>query len=310
MLKEYLCKIGFELDDINFIIANNRKYADVIEPIVKEYILNLKAEPFVQYRSNERALSFKKAESFVKQIHEKIPGENEYVLNLLFWLNCIPYLHKVYKQLCISDEIFFESMKDFSYKVKECKSIYGICGVFVNWFFLFFELKEFSLGRLQYEVYQFDYEEYICSNARIHKGDRVYFCHIPSSGTLTYEACMDSFQNAYEFFKHDILGDIIPIISHTWVLYKPYIDNVFPENSNLKQFANMFDIIDITSTGNVFDDGWRVFNKMYKGTTKDLPVDNTLRQNFVKYINSGGDFGYGYGIILYDGKQKKIINLK
>ena len=70
----------------------------------------------------------------------------------------------------------------------------------------------------------------------------------------------------------------------------------------------MFDIIDTTSTGNVFDDGWRVFNKMYEGTTKDLPVDNSLRLRFVEYINSGGDFGYGYGIILYDGKQKKIIN--
>ena len=24
----------------------------------------------------------------------------------------------------------------------------------------------------------------------------------------------------------------------------------------------------------------------------------------------GGDFGYGYGIILYDGNKKKIVNLK
>lgn len=309
MLEEYLYKIGFELEDISFILLHNLNYAEVIEPVVEEYIVNLKTEPFVQYHRNERELSFKKAEMFLKQIHKKLPGENEYVLNLLFWLNCIHYLHEAYRKLCIRDEIFYDSMKDLLYKVRECKKIYGICGVFVNWFFLFFELKEFALGRLQYEVYQFDYEEYACSNVKIKKGDRVYFCHIPSSGTLTCDMCMDSFQKAYEFFKTDISGDIIPIISHTWLLYKPYIDNVFPEKSNLRKFADMFDIIDTTSTGNVFDDSWRVFNVMYKGTTRELPADNTLRRNFLEYINSGGDFGYGYGIILYNGKEKKIINV-
>lgn len=309
MMEEYLHEIGFEPDDINFILSQNLKYAEVIEPIVKEYILNLGTEPFVQYQGNERALSLRKAELFVKQAHERIADGNKFVLNLLLWLNCIPYLHKEYKKLRISDEIFYDSMKDFLYKVKECKSIYGICGVFVNWFFLFFELKELSLGRLQYEVYQFDYEEYVFSDVKIKKGDRVYFSHIPSSGALTYDMCMDSFQKAYEFFKSDLSGDIIPIISHTWLLYRPYIDSVFPENSNLWKFAKMFDIIDTTSTGNVFDDSWRIFNKKYEGTTTDLPTDNTLRRNFVEYIKSGGDFGYGYGIILYDGKQKKIVNI-
>ena len=120
--------------------------------------------------------------------------------------------------------------------------------------------------------------------------------------------CMDSFHQAYEFFKPNLSGDIIPIISITWLLYQPYIDKVFPENSNLLQFANMFDVVKSSSSGNAFYDGWRVFNKMYDGTTKDLPTDNTLRRNFIDYINNGGDFGCGYGIILYDGKNKKIIN--
>ena len=310
MLNEYLNKIGFEPNDISFILSLNRKYADVIEPIVKEYTLNLKSVPYVQYYGNERELSLNKAEQFVKQAQEKIPDENEYAVNLLAWLNCIPYLHNIYKQLRISDEIFYETMKDFVYKAKECKNVYGVCGVFVHWFFLQFELKLFSLGRLQYEIYQFDFDEYTFSNTQIKKGDRVYSCHIPSSGKLTYDMCLDSFQKAYEFFKPEISGDIIPIICQSWLLYKPYVENVFPKNSNIKQFTDMFDIIDATSAGNVFSDCWRVFNKMYEGTTEGLPVDNTLRRNFVEYINSGGDFGYGYGIILYDGKQKKIINLK
>ncbi len=308
LTKVFLEKIGFESDDIDFILNNNRKYIDDISPIVKEYMLSLKIEPYLPYQGNERTLSFKKAELFIRKVYEKIPDENEYILNLLVWLNCIPYLQDTYKHFCISDDVFYESMKDFSYKVKECKKVHNVCGIFVNCFFLFFELKEFSLGRLQYEVYQFEYDEYVCGNVRIKKGDTVYSCHIPSSGKLTYDMCIDSFQKAYDFFKSNISGDIIPIISHTWLLYKPYVDKVFPEKSNLKQFANMFDIINTTSVGNFFEDSWRVFNKMYEGTTKDLPADNTLRRNFIEYINSGGDFGYGYGIILYDGNKKKIIN--
>lgn len=310
LTKKLLEKIGFESDDVDFILTNNKKYANELVPLVNEYVSGLKIEPYVPYEGNGRALAFQKAECFVKQVHEKLPNENEYVLNLLAWINCVPYLYDVYKQFCIDEDVFYESMKDFSYKVKECKSLYNVCGVFVNWFFLFFELKEFSLGRLQYEIYQFLHDEYTCANVRLKKGDSVYYCHIPSSGKLTYEMCMESFQKAYEFFKANLSGDVIPIISYTWLLYQPYIDKVFPEKSNLKQFANLFDIIKNSSAGNVFHDGWRVFQKMYDGTTKGLPADNTLRRNFIEYINSGGDFGYGYGIILYDGKQKKIINNK
>ena len=113
---------------------------------------------------------------------------------------------------------------------------------------------------------------------------------------------------AYEFFKPQLKEDIIPIISNTWLLYKPYIDNVYPEGSNLKKFAGLFDIIDEISRGNDFSDSWRVFGKMYNGSTKDFPSDNTLRRNFIKYINEKNEFGNGYGIILYDGKKKRIIN--
>lgn len=118
---------------------------------------------------------------------------------------------------------------------------------------------------------------------------------------------MESFQKAYEFFKPDISGNIIPIISDTWLFYKPYIDQVFPAKSNLKQFANLFDIIDNYTSTDGFYDGWRVFHKMYEGTTEGLPDDTTLQRNFIAYINAGGHFGYGYGILLYDGEKKEIV---
>ena len=310
LTRDFLEKIGFEPDDVEFIFDNNQKYADKLAPVVNEYVSGLSKDAFVPYVGNGRSQSLQRANLFIQQVHEAIPDGNEFVLNLVAWLNCIPHLYDSYKQLGISDDIFLEAMRDFSYKARECKTVYGVCGLFVNWFFLFFELKEVALGRLQFEVYQFDYDEYTYRDVQLKKGDRVYSCHIPSSGKLTCDMCMESFQQAYEFFKSDLPGDVIPIICASWLLYQPFVDKVFPENSNLSKFAKLFDVIDNKSSGNEFHDGWRVFNKMYEGTTKDLPADNTLRRNFIEYINAGGDFGYGYGVILYDGNKKKIVNLK
>ena len=43
-------------------------------------------------------------------------------------------------------------------------------------------------------------------------------------------------------------------------------------------------------------------------SVSQLPRDTTLRRNMVRYIENGGGFGFGFGVILYDGEQKKIIN--
>ena len=99
-----------------------------------------------------------------------------------------------------------------------------------------------------------------------------------------------------------------PLICFSWLLYKPYAEHVFPAGSNLKKFADLFDVIAEVNHGDNFEDAWRVFNQPYTGSTKDLPADNTLRRNFIQYINDGGSFGDGYGIILYNGKEKRIIN--
>lgn len=169
LTRKHLEKIGFDSDDIDFLLIQNQKYKNQIGPIVKEYMTGLTIKPYVPYAENGRSLALQRANAFVKKVHEKIPDENAYTLNLLAWLNCMPYLHDIYKQYGISDHIYYESMKDFLFKTRECKAVYDVCGVFVNWFFLFFELKEFSLGRLQYEVYSFDYEEYTCQNMQLKK---------------------------------------------------------------------------------------------------------------------------------------------
>lgn len=306
--KEYLIKIGFALKDIDFIMEINQKYSHKIESLVKEYMEGIKEAPLLPYKTGEREASEQRAMRYIESVREKLPEIDQYASRLLAWLNCVPYLNESFKKYGISDDVFFESMKDFLYKLKECKNVYGTVGLFVDWFFLFMDLKLFAFGRLQYEVSSFIHDEYLHDELKLKKGDTVYYCHIPSSGKLTTDMCMDSFQKAYEFFKPQLRGNILPIVSHTWLFYKPYIGRVFPEGSNIERFVKLFDVIKSSSTGCRFNDCWRVFNKMYEGKTIGLPSDNTLRQNFIKYIDEGGDFGGGYGVILYNGKSRKIIN--
>ena len=305
----YLVKIGLEASDIDFIMQLNKKHMADVEMLVSEYIAGLKIKPFVPYEGNEWELSNERTKAFIKRVQDMMPEENKYSAALVAWVNCVPYLYDIYKRYNIDENVFYESINDFSYKVNECKNLYGVCGVFTNWFFSFFDLKLFSLGRLQYQPFGFEYDNYTCGDVNIIKNDVVYYCHIPSGGKLTIEMCMESFHKAYEFFRPKIFGDVIPIICSSWLLYKPYVECVFPQQSNMLKFAELFDIIDSISNDKDFKPCWRVFNKRFDGTTNGLPADNTLRRNFIKYINDGGDFGTGYGVALYDGKKRKIINL-
>jgi len=307
--KTNLEKMGFSSEDAERIIELNSKYAHIIAPIVKKYTDDIDTEkPFEPYKDAESGnIATQRADDFIKDVQTALPELDEYASRLVGWINCVPFLYETYKQIGISEELFFDTMKDFSYKLQECKTLHNAFGLFVDWFFIIFELKAIALGRLEFEVKPFGREEYSCGGYTLKKGEYTYSCHIPSSGKLTVDMCMDSFHRAYEFFKPQLKGDVIPIVSYTWLFYKPYLEKVFAEGSNLKKFADLFDIIGNFSSEDNFKDCWRIFNKKYDGTTENLPADTSLRRSFINYINNGGDFGVGYGILFYNGKTKEIL---
>lgn len=299
--------VGFSDEDISLIIKHDSVYGSKIEKLADEYAKTLGREPFTPYDTEEkRELAHQRGQKYIENI-VKINPEHNYMLQLLAWLNLTPYLQRRYDELGIDRSIFYSTVKDILYKAEECKTMHGVCGVFVDYFFLNFDVKLFEIGRLQYEVYRFPHTQYTYGDYTLKKDDKIYSCHIPSSGKLTVESCMDSFQKAYEFFKSDLKGSILPVWCQSWLLYEPYVNQVFPKGSNMWQFARLFDIYDLLERTE-FSDFWRVFGKNYEGTTKGLPTDNTLRRNFAEYIKKGGTFGYGSGVILYDGENRKIIN--
>ena len=304
---EFLKTMGISSEDISEILEQDAVYGEKIEPIAQEYWNELGKNPFTPYSDEmEKAQAHVRANQYAKEVATLNPDKN-YMLQLLAWLHLIPYLKSRYEELGIEESIFVSTMKDITYKINECKMVHGTCGVFVDFFFLNFDVKLFEIGRLQYEVNRYPMQlTYSYGDYTFQLGDPVYSCHIPSSGKLTTELCMDSFQKAYEFFKPYLKGTVLPILCRSWLLHEPYANEVFPEGSNMQKFARMFDVFHNSPAE--FTECWRVFGKYYEGTTEGLPADNTLRRNFIQYINNGGTFGNGSGMILYDGEKREIIN--
>lgn len=298
-MRELLCRIGIEPSDREFIVIANKVMGEAVEPFANEYFENL----------NEliRSESYKKTREFLKRVDEvTAEGYHKYTTELLFWLYTIPLMKTAYEEKGISEEILYESMTDISYKVRECRELYGITGTFCDWFFLFVALKLFAFGRLQYEIAEFMPEYYSRAGVELKKGDLVYSCHIPSSGKLTPEMCLDSYKRAYEFFKPQLKSNIMPIICHSYLFWPPYIGRVFEEGTNLYKFATSFEKL-LEFKTEPFNDCWRVFNHKWPADTKDLPNDTSLRRNFIKYIDEGGEFGNAYVILLFDGERGEII---
>ena len=212
-------------------------------------------------------------------------------------------LHGLYKACGIEESIFFNSMKDLSYKLKECQAIYQIAGTSIfDWFPGFYRLQRFGLGRLQYDITTYDYQPYEKFNLSIQKGDVAYGLHIPSSGPLTREDCYDSYRQACKFFKTDQLI----VVCHSW-LFNPHHHDFLPLTSNILTFINDFDLVAYHQQDH-FDDAWRIFGNVSFESIEDWPEKTALQHAYKKHILKGGSVGEGQAVLVFDGKE--IINKK
>jgi hypothetical protein len=115
---------------------------------------------------------------------------------------------------------FKKTVKDVLYKYRECKNVYGVDGIFAwEWYESILQLKNFSLGRLQFEVKEFRLDAYEKDGKTVKKGDIVLSVHIPSTGEpLSKALCEDSYAKARAFFRNR-LGFLPPFVCWSWLLY-------------------------------------------------------------------------------------------
>lgn len=304
----FLEKIGFSPVDISEICSCDAPYTHELDALADAFMHENGQRGKVPYTQLEYQEKRERAHSFLMQAAALCQDYHVYMAHLLFWLHCVPHAKLYYATHGINEAVFWDSMYDLVCKTEMCKKNYGRIGVYLDWFYLFFDYLLFGLGRLQFFIERFERECYRFGDFELRKGDTVYSCHIPANGKLSIDCCFSSFQNAYDFFKDDLSSSVIPITCESWLLYPPYVQKVFAKDSNIARFAALFDIVSQHSTGRRFLDARNVFGRFIDSDTSTLPQKTNLQRSFIHFIEEGNDFGSGYGIILYDGVERRILN--
>jgi len=231
-------------------------------------------------------------------------GLHRHVVDFLFLMAASEQMREDYKTAGLSDELFWETIADLKFKLLECHTVYGIWGMFVAfWHAWFFQLRRFKLGRLQYEAITYEGEEPVTiGEYTVNPGDTVYNMHIPSCGPFPREARIDSYKQAYEFFKKDLPeGKPMVFVCHSWLLF-PKNREILPAHLNMVDFINDFRIVHFEESDD-FGDKWRVFGADFQKPDAELPEDTTMRRGFKQWLLAGKKTGEGMGVFLYDGEN-------
>ncbi len=250
-----------------------------------------------------RKQNFHKFSNKIKAIAEEI-NESPYTVNLVLLINCTKPLLAEYKKQGISEEIYWNTIVDIKVKAIECFENFGIWGTFVEgWFRAFFTLERFGLGRLQYELSDFGEEFYDDNRVFIKDSEFVLGMHIPSHlGPLTYEARMDSYKKAFEFFKDRFDGKHIIVCCNSWLLYPDNL-NILPEGSNAADFILDFEPLDIKRTYD-FGDCWRIFGQNKSSLRPaELQRETSMQKAFAEWFDQGKKPGSAYSMIIFDGEK-------
>ena len=212
-------------------------------------------------------------------------------------------LENTYRERGYDEAMFTDFLRDVACKIGECRRWFGERGLskVTYWYPLFFKLKLFAFGRLQYETYQRPNEDkpYTVHGHTVQPTDQVYFIHIPGFGPLTKELRMNSYQRAYRFFKEDFKDAPCVFYCTSWLLYERNRE-FMPATSNIVDFMNDFKIVKSFEVPE--QKYWWVFDVPYEGDASVLPRDTSLRRRMAEWLEQGGTPGGGDGYFVFDGE--------
>ena len=294
-MKEYICSF---FDEYDFPQEAREELLDVYDKIQTNGIWDLLSKYIERYSKNDTLEWDAVADEFIKL--SKIKEINEYSVNMIFLICLTKHAKKLYDKKGFSYEIYKETFNDIKSKLFECHNVYGIWGnaIVKAWYGRFYELKLFAFGRFQFEKSKFwDAKEYVVDGRCIKKDDLIINIHIPSNGKpITKEVIDDAFAKAYEFYK-DLFDDGVVLFTlRSWLL-NPDHRKFLPENSNILNLLDYFEIISYTSPH--WGDWWRIFGKEYNDNLDEMPNNTSLQRAYIDWVKKGNVPCYGRGVLFY-----------
>lgn len=232
-------------------------------------------------------------------------GVHKFTAQLLNYILLSSEMKKKYEERGIDLHIYRDSMLDFKYKLNECLRLHGVVGTHVaRWHRHFFMMELFALGRLQFHVISFNREAKVMG-VELTPETKVINTHIPSSGPLTEELCIDAFSRAESFFKGTFPeGEPTLFVCDSWLLF-PEHKTILPESSGIRRFAEMFSLVHARYAAPGFRP-WPIFYGSQYSPADQLPESTSLERIYKERYMKGLPSGSGVGVILF--KDGKILN--
>ena len=135
---------------------------------------------------------------------KKLSEENEHgdLMCVLIYLAASGYTHEKYKDLGISDKIFYDTMDCLSEKIVTHRNMYGTWGYrAIYWPSNHINCSLFRCERLGFEMRKNSAEDIVHDGKPIIKHGEDYLAvHISDNEKLTHDLCQKSYQVARELF--------------------------------------------------------------------------------------------------------------
>lgn len=255
-----------------------------------------------------------------EEIREKFPqAETAELFHMLVITGMIDYAFSCYKKKNIPEEILLENLLDAPIWLEYHMDNYNYPGFqwrIVNWCRTLWEGNVLKFGRLQLETageYKEKYNTYRTKDKKIvfaveneaqkawecvlKKGDTLVSIHIPASGPLKKELCIDSFRRMREYlakYRPDI--DYKAVRCSSWLL-DPQLQEILPPTSNILAFQTLGHIrasksYETETIGRVFGE------KAIKEGINAVPHKTDMQKRLAAFADGGGKFDNGVMFIL------------
>lgn len=218
-------------------------------------------------------------------------AKNDMIKLAIALLYSVEFTYPKYQKAVISDEIYFETMKDIAVWC-ENNNNKGLKNL--PWIKNHLNFELFKIGRLQFQIYKCDNRTLNYDLLPFNFGENLIYVHIPQGEKLVYAECVNSLKNAKSFF-----GEYFPnydfdyFFCESWLLYGENWQ-FMNSSSNILQFSTLFDLV-----YSVEDDGQaieRIFGKR-KIIKSKYEEKTTLQRNAKRFMQNGGKLGVGIGIL-------------
>ena len=197
-------------------------------------------------------------------------------------LNAACKTYEKYKEMGISDEIFFDTMKCFTRFSGECLEKTGVLAFDREWW----TGRQVGMHLFRIGLLEFDMKY----------GDDMYIgVHIPSDAVLEYNALKESFEMARAFFTK-YFPDYADkeIRCSTW-LFAPEVRERLSETSRIRLFGDFFDLTPTDKKSNAFTI-W-LFGVEDTGNYENLKEDTSLQRSMKKFLLEGGQITTTNGVL-------------